>query len=146
MRAFKLHATVAILVGAMTAGGIGAAMAGADDGGAHAFFAIPSPGSATGVVGNSTSDGAPGTADAAADAQPNASVSRTGVAQERASRPHVAVTRLAHNMAAPHRSVPHVAVARHEGQHRGVAVAHRAPAPGTLHAMHRGPATDGHQS
>lgn len=146
MRALKLHATVAMLAGAMTVGGIGAAMAGADDGGAHAFFAIPSPGSATGVAATATPDGAPGVADSAAEAQPSAGVSRTGVAEKRALRPHVAVTRLAHYTAAPHRSVPHVAVARHEGPHRAVAVAHRVPAPGTLHAMHRGPETGGHQS
>ena len=146
MRSFQHHATAAMLAGAMTLGGVGAAMAGADDGGAHAFFAIPSPGSATGVVEGSAPGEAPGTTDAAAAAQPNASVSRTGVAQERATRPHVAVTRLARGTAAPRQHAPQVAVARRLGIQRTTAVAHRATAHGTLHAMHRGPEADGRQS
>lgn len=145
MRAFGHHTGLALLVGALSVGCVGTAMAGADDGGTHAFFAIPSPGSATGM-GDGTSPGpAPGAADAAAQAQPNASVSRTGVAQERAVRPHVAVTRIARDGAPSRHHAPHVAVARHEGGRRTLE-AHRTEPRRILHAMHRGPEGEGHQS
>lgn len=75
------------------------------------------------------------------------------MAQERATRPHVAVTRLARGTAAPRQQAPQAVAARHEGErrttavvHRTTAVAHRARAHGTLHAVHPGPETGGRQS
>lgn len=62
MRSFRHCTTAAMPAGAMMLGGVNGAMAGADDGGAHAVFA--SPGAAAGVA----PDASPGATHAGADA------------------------------------------------------------------------------
>ena len=130
-----------ILAGTLSMGGIGCAMAGADDGGARSFWNVPAPGSAGGTPETAT----PGTVNPAAAAQPNASISRTGVAQDGTAlaRPRVAVTRTGREQYAVATSRTRVNVVRHEVRPTK-ATAERRPVQGrgVLHALHRSTETN----
>ena len=111
---------------------LGYALAGADDGGARSFWNVPAPGSAGGMPETAT----PGTNNPAAAAQPNASISRTGVAQDQSARTHTVVTRMAreHYAAAPR--AKHIYAARHVA--RPTLSAEHGPVQpkGVMHALH----------
>ncbi len=124
-----------LLAGTMLLGSFGYAIAGADDGGARSFWNVPAPGSASGMPETTT----PGTNNPAAAAQPNASISRTGVAQDQSEnvRPHVAVTHMGreHYAARPHYA--HINVARHDVRPM-LTVEHKAvQGRAVMHALHR---------
>lgn len=142
MRALHVTTLAGVLAGSMLAGSVGVALAGADDGGAEAFFDKTGPGSARGMVEPQSATQAAAATDAAAGSQPNASVSRTGVAQAR--RPHVAVTRMGQNTdgTSPHRT--RVSVARHEAPRPTLTASHALAPHRVQHAMHRG--FESHQS
>ena len=144
MRSPMNYLTAAALVGCMMLGGASYAVAGADDGGNQAFFDLATPGSARGVSGATAPDQDPATTNAAANAQPNASVSRTKAAQARSPRPHVAATPTDHGRYASRQHGRAVTMARHEHSRSTVTAEHRPTARGTLHAMHR--TSDGNQS
>ena len=145
MRVFRSSTIVAALAGSMLVGNVGLAMAGADDGGAEAFFDKTGPGSARGMVAPQPATQAPGVTDAAAGSQPNASVTRTGVAQALSHRPHVAVTRMGQNtVGAPlHRTRVGT---RNDGSSPRLTAAHAVGIQRVQHAMHRGADGEGHQS
>lgn len=131
-----------ILAVPMLLASLGYAVAGADDGGARSFWNVPALGSAGGMPETST----PGTDNPAAATQPNASISRTGVAQEQSARPHVAVTHMGRERYAGSRRITHVYAARHDA--RPLLSADHGPAQhkGVMHALHRGSETNSNQS
>ena len=125
-----------VLASGILLGSFGFAMAGADDGGARSFWNVPALGSAGGMPETTT----PGTNNPAAAAQPNASISRTGVAQDQSenTRPHVAVTRMRHeHYAARSRNMP-VSMARHEVRPMLTTEHKPVQGKGVMHALHRG--------
>ncbi|MGI3902023.1 MAG: hypothetical protein ACRYGP_26110 [Janthinobacterium lividum] len=144
MRALGYSTSTAALAGSMLVGSVGMAFAGADDGGAEALFDNAGPGSARGMV-----DPQPATPDAtnaAASSQPNARVSRTGVAQAWERRPQVSVTRMGQNSSgSPLHRTP-VRVARHDGPRATVTAAGAYRLQPVRHAMHRGSVGEIHRS
>ncbi len=144
MRALGYSTATAVLAGSMLVGSVGMAVAGADDGGAEAFFDKTGPGSARGMV-----DPQPATPDAtnaAAGSQPHASVSRTGVAQAWERRPQVSVTRMGQNSGGSPIHRMRVSVARHDGPRATVTAAGASRLQAVRHAMHRGSEGEIHQS
>ena len=115
------------LAGSLVLSSVGCALAGADDGGARAFWNVPALGSASGMP--LTNDAA--TTNPAATGQPNASVSRTGVAQEAAPglRPRLAEM---HRRTNPAR----LQMARHEGSRLSLAAEHHVTLTRTREAAH----------
>ena len=137
MRMLKYPIAATMLAGIMTFGSLGCAMAGADDGGNQAFFDLTGPGSARGAIGTTTTDQNPATTNAAADGQPNTSISRSGVAQERSSRSYVSGTRIGRNHYASRLHGHHMSVARHQHAHPTVTAEHHPASGGGMHAMQR---------
>lgn len=137
MRMLKHPVAATMLVGIMTIGSMGCSMAGADDGGNQAFFDLTGPGSARGTIGTATTDQNPATTNAAANAQPNASISRSGVAQERSSRSYVSGTRIGRNHYANRLHGHHMSVARHQYAHPTFTAEHHPASRGGMHAMQR---------
>lgn len=131
-----------VLAGSMMLGSFGYAMAGADDGGARSFWNVPAPGSAASMPEIAT----PGTTNPAAAGQPNASISRTGVAQEQLKgvRPHVAVTHIGREHYAARPRSAHGNVAQH--QVRPALTAEHRSGTGVMHALHRGSEANSNQS
>lgn len=121
---------------------LGYALAGADDGGARSFWNVPAPGSAGGMPETTT----PGTDNPAAAAQPNASISRTGVAQDQSLRSKVAVTRMGREHYVARSHALHVYAARHDARPTLAAEHGSAEHKSVLHALHRGSETNSNQS
>lgn len=144
MHMINRSVAAAMLAGTMVAGAVGGAQAGADDSGSKAFWSVPSLGSASGMPATRT----PADTNPAADGQPNSSITRTGVAQEAASRsrPQVAVARPSRQHYAVRTHGAPVSVAKREPAHRTQNVARRAEPGREMHALHRGSESDNGRS